>query len=247
VGQFSHVTTSSACRDARTESCVAWRLRGLAAWCWGPGLPASLSAESGSAGARAAHGTTAPRRHLCPGHPQGRPSTTQPTQGRAREAPRTAMALPAPPVPPGSSPPTSAALCKQAGAPQISQSHQRAAESFAQPCQGLKPLERSIAPCQPGPPVLPKTTRGVHPHPETTRGWVPSALSKKMLFRNGLLAESAATQRARQAASGTSGGVITVIAEGVNSLPIFSWLHRPRRLKRGRVSAKCYGVKPFSI
>lgn len=43
------------------------------------------------------------------------------------------------------------------------------------------------------------------------------------------------------------GRVITVIAEGIDSLPLLSWLRQPRRLKRGRVSAKCYGVKPFSI
>ena len=131
--------------------------------------------------------------------------------------------------------------------PKTQESHQRAAERFAQPWRGLKPLEQSTGLCQPWPPVLPKTTRVVNSHLQITRGQVPSAQSEKMLFYTGLLAESAVTQTAWQAASGTRGGVITVIAEGINSLPIFSWLHQPRRLKCGRVSAKCYGVKPFSI
>lgn len=71
-----------------------------------------------------------------------------------------------------------------------------------------------------------------------------------MLVYNGPLAESAVPQPARQAASGTWGGVIAVIAEGRNSLPIFSWLQRARRLKRGRVSAKvlrCEAIFHFEL
>lgn len=151
------------------------------------------------------------------------------------------------PSAPGSSPLMSAALWKQAGTPQNSESHQRVAKSFTQHWWGLKPLEWSAALHQPWPPALPKTAWVVNSHLQITWGRVPSAQSKKMLFYNGLLTKSAVTQTAWQAASGTSGGVITVIAEGINLLPIFSWLHQRRRLKRGRVSAKCYGVKPFSI
>lgn len=78
---------------------------------------------------------------------------------------------------PGSSALMSAALCKQAGAPQTSESHHRAAESCSQPWWALKPVEQSGVLHQPQPPVLLRNAQGVNSHLQITRGRMPSAQS----------------------------------------------------------------------